>query len=292
MLFQSSEVSDKELRFGAWFLVNKSKLLKIGYGLLIGLDVILISYVLFGTYQTVTYLFLDYNRLILQMQAVQPDFKQIAVKQAQPLQIIENQLIAGKDNKYDFLAKIRNPNSDWSVSSVTYRFNSGNVQTEYKESFFLPNEEKYLMVLGFFSESQISMAEIEIQNVTFSRVRNYETLKNERLNFVISDAKFISAKEINLSDKLAVSQISFNIANETFKSFWDVPLQVFLKRGTKIVGVNYISISNLDSFEKRVVTLDWYEDTTGISKVEVFPDVNILDESVFKNVKAPIGEIK
>lgn len=292
MVFQVSEISDKELKFGLWFSTNKQLLIKVGYIAMIVINILLFTYIFWGVFQTVDFLFVKFDKMSNQMLQNKPNFT-LYSSQFVPLSIIDTYVLGSKtQGTYDFLAKVKNTNTEWSVTSVKYRFNTGFGYSQEYENFILPNDEKYLMVLGYESESNINKVELEILDLKYQRINDFENIKQENLNFTIAEKKFIPATETDISNKTKVSQIKFNISNESYKDFWEIGLQVILNRGNRIVGATYVRLSDFLSNSSKNVSINWFENSGSVSDFEVLPEINILDASIFKNAKSSSGELK
>ena len=291
-MFQVSEVSDTDLKFGRWYIANQDLLKSIGIGLLIAFDVLLMGYVLYGSYQAANFIYFGSDKLVNQIIADKPSFESVSKTELLPMAILDTFIIPGKDNKYDLLAKVRNPNADFALFSFNYRFNLGNTETEYSSGFLLPGEEKYLMVLGYGSDAIIASANLEVGDLNYQRVRNYEALKAERYDFLIKDPMFVPPKETGVSNKISVSEVNFSVVNQSIYNFWDLGMQILLKRGTKVVGANYLKIDQIKSMEEIKESVKWFDDVSGVTSVEIIPEMNILDETFIQQQKSLPGEIK
>jgi hypothetical protein len=52
-------------------------------------------------------------------------------------------------------------------------------------------------------------------------------------------------------------------------------------RDDQIVGVNHYIANNLMSGENRPVRLSWLTNLSAVNRVEIKPDLNILDENIY-----------
>lgn len=290
-LLQVSEVSDTELKFGGWFITYKSLLKKIGIGLLIAVDVFFIVYVLISSFITADYLFVQYKRMINSMLSLNPNYEYFTPNPVQPLAILDTYVISN-NNYYDFVAEVRNSNTDWAVESVTYRFTTENNQTPEATSFVLPNDTKNLMVLGYEAETTVSGADLEIIDIQYQRVRNFDEVEQLKTEILINDPVFVSDSVSDITEKIPVSEARFNVENTSINSYWDVGFEILLYRGNRVIGANYMQINSLAAKESRDLRVKWYNNVGAVSRVEVNPNVNFVDQGVYRKIESEIPELR
>lgn len=288
-----NQISGQQLKFGYWFTANRLLLRRILIIFLIASGILLWSYV--GYRLIMIYAVEDQNwgviSYVLPKNLVNYDSYR---QDTQPQQLIieGTEVLPSGQDRYDFFARVKNPNADWYVASFDYRFILNSGSTETKQGFLLPNEEKYLMDLAI-NISGVSQARLEIRNIEWRRVNkhqvpDYPSFYQEHFNFDLSDINFTAAGQ----SAAGTSQVDFMVDNKSAYNFWSVGFQVVLYNGRQIAGVNYISLEQLLAGESRPVHVYWYEGLPGINRVEVVPEVNIFDDKVYMKIEGGAGELK
>jgi len=284
LIIPDSGLSDKELKFGYFFVKHKLLFKKIFFALFIIFDIYLIGYAGYGY---IKYYFIEQNS-----PSVFTDFK---IKQHPPskIKVLNSQVIFLGKQRYDLFSLVNNQNSDW-VINFDYYFIFPGGQTDAKKGFILPNETKFLSELGFKSSRRPRQISLHIENMSWKRLNkhqipDYNDFYKKHLNFKISNIEFHSAQELALD---TISRVNFNIKNNTAYSYWNVGLYVVLYRGSKIVGINHLILDKFLSGEEKDVDVAFYEKLPLVNKVKVVPDLNILDQNVYMKIEAGSGEAK
>lgn len=184
--------------------------------------------------------------------------------------------------KYDTFGIIRNPNANWRAE-FDYRFLLGGEETRLKSGFILPGEEKFIFDLGMAVKGKPVRGEITIENIRWSRVRkeevpNYDEFKKARLAFSVGKIQYTPTLEVA---ERSVSRAEFTVTNNSAFSYFEVPLQVILYRGSSVAGINAATMTNFFSGETRSVDVTWFDALAGITRVEVKPDLNIFNPSIY-----------
>ena len=133
------------------------------------------------------------------------------------------------------------------------------------------------------SSRPVSQPLVSLTNIRWNKRLNFGPLKQERLNFKVSDLVFVPAGLTTLSGKTPVSKTTFNLTNLSAYNFWKVGVTVVLYTGSQVVGVNYISLEKIMSAQTVPVEVNWFQALGQVTKSEVYVDVNILDDSIYMN---------
>ena len=141
--------------------------------------------------------------------------------------------------------------------------------------------------LGLKSEAQPLWVDLVIDSLRWRRLDkhrvrpDYTTWAGERLDFQITDVGFNPPAA---DEQLSVSRATFDVVNQTGYSYWRVGFFITLWERSKMVGVNYVTISELKAGEIRSVDASWFTALPLVTRVEVTPDINIFDEAVYMPV--------
>jgi hypothetical protein len=268
-------LSDKQLKYSYWFLLRKKKIKQIGIFVLIAIDVLLIFWAVFGL---VNYL-VNYSELddLATESPVYIDWETYhAENQPADLQIASTRAIKVSDNKTDIGVLVRNPNVEWGIEMLRYQFVlAGGQQTPIRETFFLPNEEKYLLELN--ANTIGSAASLQILDMDWERVGKND---NKILEMVISNEKFVSAS--NLDGQDLGGQANWRVENNSSLGYYDPGFIVVLFSGSREVAFNYMKLSSINSLSTRELTVSWGHKLPTITGIKVIPNINLFNTDIIK----------
>jgi hypothetical protein len=297
MVSPSSEIggyTEQDIKKALWWATHKTTILKIITFILLLLGVALWGYTLYGV---VRYFFIDWSaqkRLENGLVYDYIDYEYFREKnKPQNLVFSGVQIYPLGGNRYDLVVKAENVNPNWAVVSIQYDFNfSGKPRDEVKENFILPGQTKYLIDLGVTSDKPLSNVSFELKNIKWRRVTNFQEFQNQALNFTISNTKFTSSSELNANKTSSFSKTNFSVKNNTAYNFWSVGFYIILHQGPSITGINYIVKDYIDSGGEYDLEVTWYQKVGRPDKIEIIPDVNVLEEKVFRLQAGGAGEVK
>ncbi len=264
--------------FWLWVILHKFQIKRVFSALLIAVSVFLWGY---GLYGLADWFFLSGVGERRAIASLSENLVNYSVRQkANPLEVRGVTLLA--NSRYDAFAVLKNINSGWSAA-FEYRFALPGEETKVKTGFILPGEQKYIYDLGIQVKGKPKKAELELLSVRWSRIiksqiPDYGIFQNARLAFDISKPEYTPALQVA---GRAVSRATFTVINKSAFSYFEVPLQVILYRGNTVAAITVTAVTNFQSGEERQVDVTWFETFAGITRVEVKPDLNILDPSIY-----------
>lgn len=278
----SNNLTPSQFKWGYWYFQHKDQIKQYIVYALIAVNVILFGYSGYGLVRELAFdgPGLEQAQQELTQQLIDvPSIHQAS--QPLPISVVSTDVLSSGGQNYDFMARISNPNEDWMISSLSYQFIAEGFITDVKTTYVLPGEEKYIVELGIESERAPRRPRLEIRDIEYRRVLQYANIKAERLNFDITDVEFISAQQVGIGETVPISRTKFRITNNSAFNFYRVPIVVVLSRGTRLVGVNRITLEGFMSGESRPVEISWFETLVGVNKTLIEPQVNILDKTTF-----------
>lgn len=212
-----------------------------------------------------------YNLMLVEMVNNPVDFRAIKEKnKAQDLQVISVDKIRVNNNSYDLVAKVHNPNLNWTAAQVDYAFMVDGRLEDWQSDFILPGQNKFLFKFFYNSTRQLSEIDLKINQVTWQKVRDQQ--KIDTLNkMIISQQEFDSQQNF--------SQLSFDVDNQTSFGFWLVGWQVVLYTGNQPSAVNYVSATDFLVNEQRTISASWNENLPFPSTIEIIPDLDVFDQT-------------
>ena len=190
------------------------------------------------------------------------------------LQIISQEIIPTTENNFDLIAKIKNPNKEWGVESLKYKFG-----TRQGEIYLLPQETKYIIE----------------QKVSADSLNNIE-LKLEEINW----RKLKDFKELELKIKNQKQEITENGFNKLLgvvenKSNFDLDkieiIGLLLSNG-KIVAAGRTDMRTVRKDESRYFELIWPYQISGVSSFEIRAYTNVFSDDNFMRVHGTMERFK
>lgn len=266
-------------KFSLWWVVHRELLRKIGYGVFICFDSLILLFVLWTMFDSFVVSYGSETRAVAEMVAYgQPDLRSYTIAESADQILQDNVRVFPIGNsRYDFYAEVANPNEDWWVEfKYQFLFDAG--ETIPETGFLLPGQQKPLISLAVTSQTSIQTAALQILDIEWHRIDHhtifdYQTWQEDRLRFEIKDAAF--SKETGTT---------FTVLNDTAFSYFEPVFYVVLKRGSAVVGVSRATVASLNSGESQEISLQWFGTLPSVSSVEVIADINIFDPDSYKQL--------
>lgn len=278
-----SEVSDRQLNFSLWFIRHQARL---WMGVLVILLVVGASTLGYSLFKFGHYLIFGLG----EDQRLQFELSSSPNPSFDRQNFFDNfyyspvTVIAFDSEKSDLVASVGNENSR-SVARFNYRFEYNGERLDGGESFVLPGETKYLISLAQPLSSlagvELIIEDLRFQNLSPRLIPDWQQYRLDRLDFLIEKPTFVPGSTNPLSERVNLSEVRFNISNQTAYGYRNVPLLIVLKRQGETVGVNRHYLSDFYSGQSRAVTLVWPGRLTAVDQIEVLPDLDIFDENVY-----------
>lgn len=275
MMEPGQNLSDKQLKYSYWYLLHKKEIKKVGLGFLVAFDVVMILWVIFGLVKFIN----NYSELDT-LATTAPDYIdwQTYRQKNSPKDLIILSSITLKtvSGKTDIGVLVKNNNARWGIQKMTYQFIlAGGQTTPMQETFFLPNEEKYLLALGV--ETIGTTASLQIIDLNWRSLKYGEDFS---LPVNISNEIFVPASRIEGQD--LGGQASWRVDNNSSYSFYDPGFIVILYSGSREVAFNYMQLNSLDSLSTRELTVSWGHNLPNVTSLRIMPQINLFDADIIK----------
>lgn len=291
----------KKLDFGLWFVAHIKLIKKSMFWLLMVAGTVSWVYFIYSFGFYVVKGMKEDDLLLSSMVAIRPiDHKLILSVSAQQIQAGEVQVFNSSGNKYDFLVKVNNPSQrHW--ADLVYYFIIDGQPTEKISNFIYPNEEKYLTLLSKELNTKPSSVVLRIDSpvwhiIDTKKITNWEKFKSEHLNIEIENSVYVPPRTSGLSEKINLGQVGFTASNFSPYNYWKMSFTTLLYSYGSVVGVNRYFIENFMSGQLRSISANYPGQFGRIDKLEVVPEVNILDQNVYQkftgDVDLPIEEVQ
>ncbi|HTK59569.1 MAG TPA: hypothetical protein VL283_00015 [Candidatus Baltobacteraceae bacterium] len=273
-------VTESQLNWSEWWVNHREQVRKVGIGFFVFVDVILLGVGAWGFTDWLALGGLREENAIRQMTGA--NYGRFAGVGLTEVEVGAPFVLPGGVGKIDILAPIENSNSRF-WAEIEYHFTIGGTDQPSLTTFVLPGQAKYLVHLGAPSDG--GSVELKIDRRVWHRAGTFgaeslDALYETRLDIRGENPVFVPADPLATTP---VSSANFTLANHTAFGYYDVDLLVLLYRGDAIVGANKIRVDALQAGEKKPMELFWYQILPQVSRVEVVPDINIYDESVYRS---------
>lgn len=192
-------------------------------------------------------------------------------EEAEELVVISADFIPTFPSDFDLVAKIRNPNPDWGIETMDYKFNiygSDNELIGYKtgKTYVLPQETKYIIEQRMTTEIDPFKADIELSNIIWQELKDFEEI------------------EIGIKDKRheiteqGFNKVSGNIENKSSYDLVKIEINGLLfDENDKLIAVGKTETRAILTGESRYFEIIWpYQVPEEISSFEIRAYTNIF----------------
>ena len=290
-------VSTKKLDLNLWLVRNY----KFFYNFLVTILIIIcLALWIYSAYSFFNYYTIgktQYNKLENELSSsINTNHEYLKNNSAKKLISSKVFVIKTATDKYDFLAEITNPNKDF-FANLEYCFITNGVKTDCSSNFILPNSTKNIFV--FNKEFKINPINtyFTIKQTSWKRIDkhkypNWDEFQNKHLNFSTSDIKFTPGSVNEISNKIKIQNLKFNIKNNTAYNYLDINLNIVMYNNNTILGIHKYLLKDFMSSQKRFVELNWIGNINRITKTIIEPELNIINEDIYIKFKEGIGDFK
>jgi len=193
-------------------------------------------------------------------------------------------LISLANGNYDLIGTLTNANTGYWLD-FNYYFVVDGQSLDVHAGFVLPQEQHYLLSLNQTLTNQPNSVELIIDNWSWHRLDSHQipdwsTYKEQYLNFVIQDKKFLGYEDSGLTENLKMASLSFNIVNQTPYSYYEAPLNIIIYQNSEVVSVAQYVIDKFASREKRTIEISLLSDIDEATRIEILPDINIFNQEM------------
>ncbi len=270
----SSGVSWRDMNFGLWVAEHRRLITRV-----ITVFLILIS-AFFFIYSTYAYIIYFMRGPIDN----QPENQVVSPRNVVDNPILESVQILPRGGDYDLTVKINNPNDNF-WADFRYCFYQGETQLGCENSFLLPSEEKYIMLLGSKIDNTIGIT-FKIEDIFWNRVNRREitdwaSFLKERTDFIVSDVQFLNSSKSGLSELVKFNTLEFSIYNYSAYNYFEAPLEILLYSGSQLVGVERHLVNNFMAGETRKVKISWPGDIGNVDDIKITPRIHVIQDDVY-----------
>lgn len=212
------------------------------------------------------------SRLVLGMVEDTVDYAGIRARSVPThIAVPETFVIPAGESRLDLVAPVTNPNSDW-FATVTYSTSLSGRNADPLHVVINPQSEGYLTAFGLTGSDQ-SNAQMIIERIDWQRVDHRQP--PPEINFRVDNINY----SILTAAGTTVHQITADITNASFTSFFEVPFIVLLYRGDQIVGVQYTDVAPFDVSSTQSISVKLGNVAGTVTGTKIAPVLNLLDRS-------------
>ena len=282
-----------ELRLATWWVQNRLRLRRLGYGVLIAIAALLWLYVIWGLLDAYVISYPRESRYTRQVALNQQLLTALATDTPQNVSLTDVSVFQATGGRYDLAVDVTNPNPQW-WAEFTYSFDLSGEQTPQREGYVLPGSSETLTELGYTPKSKGgTSATLVVQNVRWHRIdpsvvgASYTDFAAKRFNLSFENVSYDT--NITLGTQ-PLGQSTFTLVNDSAYGFWNVDLIIRLYRGSTVVAISKLGITDVQPGEHRTINKVWTSILPGITKTEIIPQVDLLDPSVYLPTTKFVGQ--
>lgn len=276
----TQEFSSQELKYGLWYVRHKARLYKILIGSLAAIDA---AFIIFGLWRWGGYL-LGLSAHLRVQNSLTSFVNYSGIHErfgALPAQVAGVQVLPSRENKFDAVAEMANPNDRFLIR-FDYYFLVGDTKTPAQKSFLLPGEKRPVAGLGL-TDGLAAAPGIVLENVTYERISAHEVADTKswqeyRLNFQISDFVFLPSLEQEGGNADAVK---FNLTNNSPYDYVAANFYVGLLQNGQMVGILPLYLDSIKSLETKNVDLRSFVSGLNITDLALYPLINVYDKGAY-----------
>ncbi|MFA6410388.1 MAG: hypothetical protein WCW26_02315 [Candidatus Buchananbacteria bacterium] len=281
---QPIPVSSFKLKASYWYVTHKLQLKKLLVIFLILLSVIFYGYAIYKAIMILAVQDKQYRQDLNYLTTQQIDYSYFhQVNKPKNIEILSFDTAGGREDRYDFIAKVFNPNTNFFGDQVYLQLVSEGRVVAEKTGFIFPGQEKYFAFFGQTVSDPANIA-INIAKVDWKRVHDFEIFAEPRMKFEVTDVEYKPAEDLKIRGELSVSALNFKITNNSAYSFWHVGVFIALQSGDQTVGGSYTVLDQFRSGETRNIQMSWYDPLPSVSDYVIIPEVDILDSAAYMPV--------
>lgn len=275
----SGELSNRSLTLAEWYLEHKIVLHKIALYILVGANIVLWSYSIYGWGR---YFFFDYtnaDRTLAGLSRPPISFPHLA---PDPLQLKNAQAFQNSSDTYDFVVDVVNPNKNWKAN-VTYNFSFSGGQSEYVTSEVYPGSTGLIAQFGVSSPSFPINIQANVQNIQWERIDPHSIadpiqFKETRLKFSHENFVFTPANE---KEGIIAHTINFEIINNGVYGYFVPTFDIVFLNNQSPAGIQRIQTQAMRPGDRKQVEIKSFAPQLRVTDIQIIPRIDIFNQTEY-----------
>ena len=287
----------RKMSIGLWLVANRKNFRIILTGFLLLIIFITWGNFIFTFGRHVFFGIKQDQKLFSEMLLYNQDlFNYLQSKPLKNLIFSDAESIKIEEGRYDFYIKISNPNEKY-WAHFDYVFLAGNTKTRQASGFILPNETKYIVLLGADIENaggnpSLKIEQMNWQEVDYHTFKDWEKFAAYHLKINTDNIRYTPAQASNLSEKISINSLDFSATNNTAYNYWDIAFVALLFNDNRIIGVNRYAANRFLSGQTQNISITWPENIGRVSNTMVIPEIDITRDDIYIQFDGGTGTSK
>jgi len=283
--FAGRGFTEGDLKYVNWWVRNEVRIYFWSRMALYAANALVWAYVGWGLLDAYAISYPRESRLTLEIATNQNILNRI--EQDRPTNLGTSQVLVfpTTEKRLDLMVDIQNPNTQW-WPEFTYRFNVAGEETTARQGFILPDTLTTLTELGFTPKNASSRTgQLLVDNIRWHRVEpsqvngDYNSfIANRFAGVTVQNVKFENV--VGTGDQMT-GHTTFDVVNRGAYGYWSIDYVIKLFRGSTVVGVNKVTVTDLKPDDTQHMDLLWYDRIPAVTKTDIQPVINLLDPNAF-----------
>lgn len=275
-------LSDLNLRLSAWLVNHRDQLRKWWLISLVVLDLLLLAFSVVGGFVIgADGRSIDHQ---LTVRAAAPLLSApVRVALAEPLNLGTARAVPVDLRRVDLVAEVTNPNPQYAVASLQYRFRYGTELLATRETFLLPGSRRFVFEPNVPRPKGTGAAEpsvsLEVLEVRWRRPRDLDLTR--QIDFQTKSVSFDATATTSGQPPRPAPRLTAMLQNNSIHSFRRVEVSIGLFRDGQPVAVESVPISDWKTFTERTIDVQWLTTLPADAQVVIVSQVNLLDSASF-----------
>jgi len=191
------------------------------------------------------------------------------------IEILSIKVIPARDNFYDLVAEIKNPNQNYGSGNISYKFElydtQDNLVSEYPGStYILPNQTKYILKIKAESDRPVKQIKFSFVDVEWEKLENYQP---PQLGVQQKEYRLLKDEEPGFTQVRAI------LINKTNFDFDKIDIDILLfDSSNRLLAVNSNEIRTFLAGEERDFISTWFNQINGqVVSFDIEAETNIFD---------------
>ena len=191
------------------------------------------------------------------------------------MEILSIKVIPARDNFYDLVAEIKNPNQNYGSGNISYKFElydtQDNLVSEYPGStYILPNQTKYILKIKAESDRPVKQIKFSFVDVEWEKLEDYQP---PQLGVQQKEYRLLADEESGFAQVRAI------LINKTNFDFDKIDIDILLFNSSdRLLAINTNEIRTFLAGEERDFISTWFNQINGqVVSFEIEAETNIFD---------------
>jgi|GEM_PF-5846414 len=266
-----AEVSDIWIKLNYWYLNNRRDLTRWWAIVLLGLDLILVAFVVTnGISALIGHSVTD--KWISEIGSSRMVSAEATTRNTpKDIEIASLESVADGKGQFIYLATLQNPNTFWSVKSVTLEVSGESGTTDSRQTLIPAGETRVVLFGGSAgANAQLNMTDMKWERTPKSK------LPEILLDFTQAQHNFVTAQSTS-GNLRAISQVTTTVTNNSLYTIKSIKVVVVARNGNNLVSAKQFFVENLEQRESRDLVFQFPNAIGQFSSITFYPEVDILN---------------